>query len=343
MTGSLSLAAPTCAVPDPAPFRWQDGERLIVFGAGAAGEAGSVLGEGYTLLTTPRARTAAPELVEGAAAVLEVARGRVDELARDLRDRVDGELLVALGGGRVIDVAKALAAADPPRRVAAVPTTLSGADMTAVHRHATGVSADTPRVRPAIVINDPALSASQPLHQLAESAANALGHAVEGPLTSLRHPAAILLAGQGARLLAEGLASPETVDHERLALGSLLCGYVIGTTWYGLHHVLAQTVVRVAGIGHGAANAILLPHTLVALTERFPAELARLGGALGADPLAVARWFAELTGTATLSAAGVERGDIARCVDAAAGRPELALTPPPASPEELSGLLERAF
>ena len=57
-----------------------------------------------------------------------------------LRPEITGELLVALGGGRVIDVAKALAAADPPRRVAAIPTTLSGAEMTAVHRHVAGVA-----------------------------------------------------------------------------------------------------------------------------------------------------------------------------------------------------------
>ena len=77
---------------------------------------------------------------------------------------------MALGGGRVIDVAKALAAADPPRRVAAIPTTLSGAEMTGDHRHARGVPPGTPGVRPAIVINDPALSASAPVPQLAQSA-----------------------------------------------------------------------------------------------------------------------------------------------------------------------------
>ena len=46
----------------------------------------------------------------------------------------------------MIDVAKALAAADPPRRVAALPTTLSGAEMTAIHRHAAGVPLDAPQL-----------------------------------------------------------------------------------------------------------------------------------------------------------------------------------------------------
>ena len=70
-------------------------------------------------------------MVAAAAAVHHVGPGPVDELAGELRDRVSGTLLVALGGGRVIDVAKALAAAaGPPVRAAAIPTTLSAAEMT---------------------------------------------------------------------------------------------------------------------------------------------------------------------------------------------------------------------
>ena len=53
--------------------------------------------------------------------------GRVDRVSAPAR-RGAGAMLVALGGGRVIDVAEALAAADPPRRVAAVPATLSAAE-----------------------------------------------------------------------------------------------------------------------------------------------------------------------------------------------------------------------
>ena len=111
-----------------------------------------------------------PELAAGASAVHEVASGRVDEVAASLRPGVLGETLVALGGGRIIDTAKALASADPPRRVVAIPTTLSGAEMTPVHRQAAGVDPATRGVRPALVINDPALSASQPLADLAASA-----------------------------------------------------------------------------------------------------------------------------------------------------------------------------
>ena len=141
----------------------------------------------------------APALAQRAGAMISVAPGRVDELAGELLDDVQGagSLIVALGGGRVIDTAKALAASRQPGdrpRVAAVPTTLSAAEMTAVHRRAAGADGSLPGVRPAIVVNDPALSASQPPGALAASAANALGHAAEGPATTRASPVPALAA-----------------------------------------------------------------------------------------------------------------------------------------------------
>jgi hypothetical protein len=194
-----------------------------------------------------------------------VGDGLVDELAGDLLDAVDGaQTLVALGGGRVVDTAKALAAAcdiaggrrfrrpkakDP--LVAAIPTTLSAAEMTRLHRQARGGPADR-HVRPALVLNDPALSASQPVEELAASTANALGHALEAQASALASPVPTLAGREAAALLREAWASdPAEPDRDALALGALLSGYAIDGAWYGLHHVLAQTLVRVAGVGHG--------------------------------------------------------------------------------------------
>ena len=106
----------------------------------------------------------------------------------------------------MIDVAKAIAAAiGPGCIVAAVPTTLSAAEMTWVHRHARGVDAATPRVRPRVVINDPALGASQPMPELAASAGNALGHAVDGAVTAMATPVPTLAARDAARRLSLAL------------------------------------------------------------------------------------------------------------------------------------------
>jgi hypothetical protein len=128
----------------------------------------------------------------------------VDAVAADLRADVTGDHFVALGGGRVIDVAKALAAADGPRTVAAVPTSLSGAEMTGVHRHARGVDDSTPKVRPSLVVNDPALSASQPIDQLAASSANALGHAITALVSERSTAIARAVATEAITALAAG-------------------------------------------------------------------------------------------------------------------------------------------
>ena len=331
------------------PFRWQDGERTIVFGRGAAaGTVETVGGPGFTLLTTTRSQGLVPAAVEAAASVHLVPVGRVDEIAAELRSQVDGERLVALGGGRVIDVAKALAAADPPRTAAAIPTTLSGAEMTSVHRHATGVPAETPRLRPAIVINDPALCASQPAAEQAASAANALGHIAEGMVTPLRNPVATQAALEGARLLAAAFgpdagAARADEREDALALAALLAGYVIGSTWYGLHHVLSQTLARFTAAGHGGSNAIMLPHSLGALAKRFPAETAALGQALGADPAAFAAGLAALTGRTRLRDAGVTIEQLDDLAGQATGRPELQMTPPAADRTELRALLQAAY
>jgi alcohol dehydrogenase class IV len=336
--------APPLPVDPTTPFHWQDGERLVVFGRGTLAQAGSLLGSGYALLTTPRAARAAPELAAAAAGVHEVGPGRVDELAAALRPGIDAELLVALGGGRVIDVAKALAAADPRGpRVAALPTTLSGAEMTAIGRHATGVPLDTPRVRPAIVLNDPALSASQPLPELAASAANALGHAAEGPLTPLSSPVPTLAALAAARLIARAMVAPERPDRDALALGALLAGYVISSAGYGLHHVLSQTLVRFAGLGHGQANAVMLPHTIPALARRSPDQIAALAGALGEDPAGFAARLAGLAGASTLGQAGVEASTLDALAEQAASRSELQMTPPAADRTELMEILRAAL
>jgi alcohol dehydrogenase class IV len=355
------MAGQLVSRPVPEPFHWIDGERTISFGRGKLADAPFLLGgDGYTLLTTPRAAEAVEAVVDRAGPIHEVPPGRVDDIAAELRERVNRsdapELIVALGGGRVIDVAKALAAADPPRRVAAIPTTLSGAEMTAVHRHVAGLPLDTPRVRPAIVLNDPALCGSQPLRQLAESACNALGHAYEGPLTPLRSPVATQ-TGWGAvteirlafdsEAVTDAGASGEAEDEarDRLALGALLAGYVIGSTGYGLHHVLAQTLVRFAFVGHGQANAIMLPHSTAALRTRFPAEIAALEDAIGERPEALAARLCALTGATRLRdvVPGGSEATLETCADHAAARPDLAMTPPAATREELIELYRAAW
>lgn len=324
-------------------FRWVDGERTIVFGHGAVDGAVRALGgPGYTLVTTARARESAPHVAAAAKQQVLVPAGQVDGLAAALLTVVGGDRIVALGGGRVVDVAKAIVAAHGTGRAMAVPTTLSGAEMTRIHRHAAGVPESTPRVRPAVVIVDPALAASQPEADLAASSLNALGHAVEAPCVTSANPVATLAAHEAARLLAAGWAGA-VPDRDTLALGSLLAGYALDNSALALHHVLAQTLVRVAGVGHGAANAAVLPQTIGALARRTPDAITALNAAVGEDVVAVAERIRVHTGAGGLRDLGVDPAVLPDCADAAAARPQLELTPPPADRAEILALYEQSL
>jgi alcohol dehydrogenase class IV len=327
-------------------FAWRDGERLIRFGRGGSAEAVEVLGgPGYVLLTTPRAQATLPAVGEAAAQVHHVGGETIPELAAEAltqTERGDGRV-VALGGGRVIDVAKAVAAArGGGARAMAIPTTLSGAEMTRGHRHATGVDEATPRVRCAVVVCDPVLAASQPEPELAASALNALGHAFEGPCTTAAHPVAELVAHDAARRLVGGFAGAEP-EREELALGALLAGYTIDSAGFGLHHVMSQTLVRLGLAGHGPANAVLLAHTTGALAWRFPAQHEALAEALGDDPATVAARLRERTGATSLRDLGIDEAALDRCADVAAERRELDHTPPRADRAELWSIYHAAL
>src|SRR4051795_1091758 len=317
-------------------FTWQDGERTIRFGRGTIATAGELLGTGYTLLTTERAEASAPGVVAAAGAVHHVRPGWVDEIAEELRGSVSGDLLVALGGGRVIDVTKALAAAaGPPVRAAAIPTTLSAAEMSKGHRQAANSPPGTPNVRPAIVINDPDLAASQPEDELAASAANSLAHAVEGAVTVQASPVPVLAAHEAVRLTEAAYAGADgEPDREALALAALLSGYTIDQAGLALHHVLSQTLVRVGGAGHGPANAAMLPHTIPALLRRNPDTV---------DATAIARELARRARAERLRDIGVDESRLEDCVQAAAERPQLKLTPPPADADEIRALFRAAW
>jgi alcohol dehydrogenase class IV len=238
----------------------------------------------------------------------------------------------------VIDVAMAIAAARPPQerpRVAAIPTTLSAAEMTAVHRRAAGADPRLPGARPAIVVNDPSLSASQPLKELAASAATALGHAAEGPAPTRTSPVPAFAGREAALLIAEAYADPDDPDRATLALGALLSGYSIDANGYGLHHVLSQTLARFTPAWHGQANAAMLPHTLLALARR---------GAPGAgEMIGLAAGLALRAGATRLRDLGVTEAQLDACADAAAGRPDLDNTPPRADRDELRALYAAAY
>ncbi len=266
--------------------------------------------------------------------MIDVPPGAVDELAAGLADAVGHGRIVALGGGRVIDVAKAIAAARPPSAVTAVPTTLSGAEMTHFHRQARGAPPGTRHVRPALVVNDPALSASAPTDRLAASSANALGHvlvAIASTESSAITRAAARDAGRRIAAAWAG-AGDEEPDRDRLALGALMAGWAVDHSGLGLHHVMTQSAVRAVGVAHADANAALLPETVAAIATRVP-EVGRL--------LRLARALRVRSGAA-IAALATDPAALERTIRLAVDRPELARIPPPPGADELRDIYRRA-
>jgi maleylacetate reductase len=336
---------------DPrASFTWIDAERVIRYGPDAIADAPDLLAgrgfERFALLTTERAVAQAPGVAAAADVVLHVPGAGVPEAAAAVRGDVGGRPIVALGGGRVVDAGKAIAGADG-LPVAAIPTTLSGAELTRFHRMPAGVEQFT-LVRPSVVVADPNLMASQPMPGVAASALNAMAHAVESLYTPLTNPGAQLCGLQAIELIAHGLGEAEP-DRPRLALGALLAGWASGSAGYAFIHVLCQTTVRVAGTPHAQTYAVMLPHGLRLLEPRVPDLLTQVAAALGAaDPrpeLAAARaaHFSAQAHVLRLSTLGVDEEQIPEIVGAASQRAELQNTPDAPEAEELDGLLRAAL
>jgi alcohol dehydrogenase class IV len=333
-------------------FTWRDGERLIHFGRAAVSEAPRLLDrngfDDYVLLTTHRARQGVPELAERAATVVEVPPGRVDEISAALLLEIDGDMnrLVAVGGGRVVDTAKAIAGA-MGGRCAAIPTTLSGAELTPFHRLPAGVEGAR-MVRPALVVTDPELMASAPLTRLAASAMNALAHAMEALYTPLANPVTDMAALRGAGLLADGITA-DPPDGEALALGALLAAYASGSTEIAVHHAMCQTIVRATEAPHAETNAVMLPHSARLMAPRAPGPMSEFARALGDtadDPEAAAGGVARIAarcGHTRLSTLGVGEEHLPGIAAAVAEHPLLANTPDPPDEEELLGVLRGAL
>lgn len=314
-------------------FTWRDAERTIIFGVGRATEAIALAGSPYRLLTTERAQATCPEITARATSVHHVAPGAVDDAARAVEAELPQEPLplIALGGGRVVDSAKAIGSAHG-LKVIAVPTTLSSAEMTPYGRSIGG-----PPVRPQGVVIDPSLAASQPHAELAASSANMLAHAIEGAITKEASPVPSLAGREAQRLIDSAWFTPdeEIANSARgqLALASMLAGYAIDSAGYGLSHVLSQTLRAITGIPHNAANAIVLPHAILALEERSPGRVDPDGSLA-----ALAERLRTAAGSPTVRGFGITDDQLQTCARAAAQREDLDSTPPRASEEELLAL-----
>jgi len=342
-------------------FVWRDAGRTVVFGRGGVAGATELLREHgvgqFELLSTERALgelDGAADLASAASGVHEVGHGQVPAAAAALLDALSpphdagkgarARPLVALGGGRVVDVAKAVASVSGAE-VIAIPTTLSGAPMTGIHRVPEGAEERVKEmVRPSLVIADPEAMTGQEERELRASAMNALAHGADTLYLPTSNPVSEMTALRGAGLIA-GALDEERAERKReaLALGAILCGYAIDSAGIGLHHLICQTLVRICGTTHAETNAAILPQAVGFLAERAPESFEGLATSLRTELARLPRRIEELGQPHRLSTLGGDESRLDEALDAMLQRPELQRVPSPPSREDLAKLVRTAW
>jgi maleylacetate reductase len=210
------------------------------------------------------------------------------------------DLLVALGGGSVIDATKVMQLAlwggietpeglDPYRaaigaaggagqlavgvRMIAIPTTLSAAEFTpfagvtdVAHRSKEGYA--HPQLAPRAVILDPALTLSTPPRLWFSTGMKAVDHAVEQLCNPVRSPYADALAEAGLKTLAKGLKAtqgqPGGLDARlecQIGMWLAMSGAGAGRG-LGASHAIGHTLGGTYGVPHGITSCIALPAVL---------------------------------------------------------------------------------
>ncbi|HVJ17729.1 MAG TPA: iron-containing alcohol dehydrogenase [Polyangiaceae bacterium] len=233
------------------------------------------------------------------------------EIARDgvsLAREANASLVVALGGGSVIDAGKAIAAllgngGDPldyaevvgkGRKIdkpslpfIAVPTTAgTGAEVTrnavlASHEHRVKVSLRSPHMLPRLALVDSELTHSVPPDVTAATGLDALTQVLEPYVSNAANPLvdALCLEGmaRGARSLRRAFHDGSDADaREDMALCSLFGGLCLANAKLGAVHGFAAPLGGSFTAPHGALCARLLPLVIAtnirALQARAPAS-----------------------------------------------------------------------
>lgn len=299
----------------------------------------------------------------------------VDHGAALARER-EVDHIIALGGGSVMDGAKAIAAvcsgsspavdhlygratagpASPP--IIAVPTT-SG---TGSETNRSGIVADSaspykdgfrsPRLFPRHAVVDPELTRGMGPEITAVTGWDALTHAIESYASPKANPLTDGLALRAIELVARWLPvaveDPENGDaRESLALASTTMGFNLTAVGTCLPHRIDKAICALhPNIEHGRALALIYPawsrRSMTGNADRFARIADRLDPASGGDfPAAIDAFHERIGLRADASELGLRRGDIPTLVENVAG--DLSIDPVPMKREDLPAFLDRVI
>ncbi|MGQ9497749.1 MAG: iron-containing alcohol dehydrogenase family protein [Desulfotomaculales bacterium] len=289
--------------------------------------------------------------------------------------------VVGVGGGSVLDVAKAaagLVGEDEPVQAyfekpvtrpglpwIAVPTTAgSGSEATI---NAVLIDRGTGRKQsircefwhPAVAIVDPILTMSMSRRLTAATGMDALTHAIEAFTSRWSNALTQALAREAVTLICRYFYTAWKVGRlrearENMMLGSLLAGMALNNARAGIVHALAHPLGVRLGQDHGTICAVLLPaamHFNRPLCEDCYAELAHAAGivprAVSTEEAAskliffVENLLSKLELPISLGSLGLREEDIPGVVNDALPSGSLAANPRKATREDLGGILRR--
>jgi alcohol dehydrogenase class IV len=263
------------------------------------------------------------------------------------------DLIIAIGGGSVLDTGKALSAlahAGPPVERflegmpgvlpvsgpcvpwIAMPTTAgTGSEVTknaVVRIDEAGVkrSMRSGSLLARAVIVDPALTLGVPLRETGTSGLDALTQLVESYLSKgSTPPVRSLVEGAFPGMLEALEGLPRGLDDPRLrgqaAYGALVSGIALANAGLGAAHGFAAALGGSHGVPHGLACAVMLPHVLEANTPVIAEGMERLMGRDGARRLAdrVRALLAAFDLPSTLSGYGIRAEDLPRLAEMSSG------------------------
>ncbi len=231
------------------------------------------------------------------------------------------EFVVGVGGGSVLDTAKLVSvvaehdvepadtlgmgnAPGPGLALGLVPTTAgTGSEVTHI-----GVFTDDDGMKRVVyddhlfadvVAVDPALTASLPKRVAAATGLDALTHAIESYTSVLRTPYTDVLArdaiGRIGANLRGAVHQGEHNDRARyeMLLGSTIAGQAFVNSGLGAVHALTYPIGIEFGVGHGEANAMLLPHVMAYNVPAEPERYAAVADLLVPDATGSTRERAE--------------------------------------------------
>jgi alcohol dehydrogenase len=206
-----------------------------------------------------------------------------------------------------------------------------------------------PKMMPAVVIADPALTVGLPPKLTAATGMDALAHCLEAYCAAGFHPLADGIALEGVRLVKECLPAAVKNGADLDARGGMMAAASMGATAFqkglGAIHALSHPVGSVYDQHHGLLNAVFMPYVIAFNRSAVAEKLERLGAYIGVR--SVLDWVLELRAEIgiphTLGELGVGGDRLDELSRMAAEDPTASGNPLKVGPAELRRLYERAL